>query len=65
MNDIAREQFGIALLETLASMDNAMIEAGGRSLGLASLRNMSAFQFLCLIAPNKIRFEHVADGGKR
>lgn len=63
MDDIQREQFGIALLETLTSIDNAMLAAGGCGLRLTSLRNMSAFQLLCLIAPNKIRFEYVDDGG--
>lgn len=62
MIDAEREKFGVALLETLTSLDRELVLAGGRAPSLAMLQSMSAFQFLCMIAPNKIRFKHINKG---
>lgn len=62
MIDDDRISFGISLLEMKCSLDEAVKAAGGDSTVVCSLyclRNMTAFELLCHLAANNIRFEHV------
>ena len=60
--DAQREEYGEALLKTFKSMEKAFAQAGGVCPDIDRLKNMSVFEFLCMIAPNGIRFEHIDKG---
>lgn len=61
MNDNDRVLFGTALLEMKQSLDAAVSSAGGDPhivCSLDRLGKMTAFEFMCHLATNNVRFEY-------
>ncbi len=46
-------------LSIIASLNDAVFDAGGRGFSLAQLQEMSAYDLCLLLAPNSIRFRHI------
>ena len=62
MNDKDRIAFGSALLQIKCSLDTAVANAGGAVEVVCSLERLSAmtaFEFMCHLAENNVRFVHV------
>lgn len=62
MNDTDRHNFGIALLEMVASLHKAVGEAGGDPLvafNVGELQTMTVFELMCILAANNVRFTHI------
>ena len=66
MNDVDRQNFGTAILEIKESLDQAVEQAGGNPAAVGSLdrlTSMTAFELLCTLSTNSIRF--VYNGPRR
>jgi len=60
MNDKTRERIATQVLETIQSLNWAIEVAGGESMRLERMKNMTLFQFICHVAaPNNIRFTKI------
>lgn len=62
MTDNDRKEFGTHLLEMQESLGMAIQKAGGDPFIVGSshrLKEMSAFDLMCHLAPNGVRFIHV------
>ena len=60
MDDKTRERLATQVLETIQSLNWAIEVAGGESMRLEQMKNMTLFQFICHVAsPNGIRFTRI------